>query len=73
MDTLKTLIIHRKLRHISQPKMAAMLGITTTTLHRYEANKRAISLELVELYAEKLGFELKLIAVSEMSKELSKY
>ena len=59
MEELKILIQQRKLRYISQEKLADYLGITLTTLSRYENGKREIPFNLVVKYADYVGFELK--------------
>jgi transcriptional regulator with XRE-family HTH domain len=41
--------------------MANRLGITLTTIHRYESGEREISLSLALLYAKEVGFELNLL------------
>ena len=61
MDILGKLIETRKMRYISQSIMAGRLGITLTTMHRYEAKEREISFKLLESYANEVGFELKLM------------
>jgi transcriptional regulator with XRE-family HTH domain len=55
------LIQIRKEKRVSQGNMAYKLGITSTTLNRYEKGNRKISAELMLEYAIVLGYELKLM------------
>jgi len=65
MDIIKRLTQERQMRHISQSAIADKLGLTITTIHRYETGQREISLNLAGKYANFVGFELKLIAKEE--------
>lgn len=48
----------RKERGLSQEKMAGILGTSKQVLSRFETNKRAPKLPLMQEYAEKLGVSL---------------
>jgi len=61
MNIINKLTQERKMRYISQTSMAQHLNITLATLHRYEIGKRKMSLELACKYADRVGFELKLL------------
>lgn len=61
MEIIDRLSQERKMKYISQEKMSAKLGITITTLCRYETKKREIPLSVAANYAVELGLELKLI------------
>jgi len=62
MSIIEFLIEQRKQKKITQKTMSKHLGCTHAALNRYEKEKRKISFELIQLYAEYLGFELKLMA-----------
>ena len=61
MEILKKLIQIRKEKGIDQKSMLHVLGITHTTLSRYESYKRKIPLDVLIKYADYLGYELKLL------------
>ena len=61
MDIIKRLAEKRRFIPLSQEFIADKLGVTLTTIHRWETGKRSIPLDMAVLYAEALGFELKLI------------
>jgi transcriptional regulator with XRE-family HTH domain len=63
MNIMNRLVIERGYKYITQSVMAEYLGITLATLHRYETGKRRIPLDLTIKYAEKVGFELKLMVI----------
>jgi DNA-binding XRE family transcriptional regulator len=62
MNIINKLTQERKMKYVSQTVMAQHLGVTLATLYRYETGKRQMSLELACKYADKVGFELKLLA-----------
>jgi transcriptional regulator with XRE-family HTH domain len=61
MSTFEKLVELRKKSDFNQKEMAKKLGLTKTTMNRYENNSRKISSELQDKYAEYLGYELKLM------------
>jgi transcriptional regulator with XRE-family HTH domain len=61
MSTIDKLAEQRVKFRISQKKIADHLGVTKSTMNRYEKGSREISLANAEKYADKLGYELKLI------------
>lgn len=63
MDILVKLIALRKDKKIKQGDMASYLGITQTTLCRYEKCKQDMPLFMAEKYAQYVGVELKILIV----------
>jgi transcriptional regulator with XRE-family HTH domain len=61
MSTFEKLVEQRRKSEISQKSMAKKLGLTNSTMNRYEKGNRGISAELQDKYAEYLGYELKLM------------
>ena len=60
MDAIEKLVQERRMRHITQSKVASHLNITPSTLWRYETKQRLISYDLFVLYADYLGYEIKI-------------
>jgi transcriptional regulator with XRE-family HTH domain len=60
-STFDKLVELRNRSSISQKAMASYLGLTNSTMNRYENGNRSISAKLQDQYASKLGFELKLM------------
>jgi transcriptional regulator with XRE-family HTH domain len=61
MSTFSKLVDQRKKIGMSQKEMAKKLGLTNTTMNRYEKGNREITSKLQDDYAEYLGYELKLM------------
>lgn len=61
MSTFEKLIDQRKRLKIKQKHMAKQLGVTTSTMSRYESGERLISADMQDTYAEVLGINLYLI------------
>jgi transcriptional regulator with XRE-family HTH domain len=61
MDLLDKLIRERKLKRITQQDVAQAIGVNGTTLSRYELRKREMSMSQFILYADAVGFDVKLI------------
>jgi DNA-binding XRE family transcriptional regulator len=61
MSTFTKLVEQRKKSEVSQKEMAKHLGLTNSTMNRYEKENRDISAKLQDDYAEYLGYELKLM------------
>jgi transcriptional regulator with XRE-family HTH domain len=61
MDILMSLIQIRKDRKTEQKITALYLGITQTTLSRYENGIREMPWKLIIKYAEYLGYEIRLL------------
>jgi DNA-binding XRE family transcriptional regulator len=64
MDIIKKLVETRKLRHVTQTKIAKVLGVTLTTIHRYESGERYMSLKQAVEYAKHVKLDL-ILVVSE--------
>lgn len=60
-DLVKYLSDTRKQRGIEQKHIVLRLGVTGTTLSRYEQGKREMPFKVLRKYAEYLGFEIKLM------------
>lgn len=60
MSTLDLLITQRKKQKVKQIEIARHLGITKTTMSKYESKDRKISAEHQDQYAEYLGFEIRI-------------
>jgi transcriptional regulator with XRE-family HTH domain len=60
MSTFSKLVEQRKRIGISQKGMAKKLGLTNTTMNRYENGNREITAKLQDDYAKYLGYELKI-------------
>lgn len=61
MSTFDKLVEQRCKSGINQKAMANALGITKSTMNRYEKGNRNISADMQDKYADKLGYELKLM------------
>lgn len=61
MDILDTLIRQRKLEKVDQKHLKRCLGITGTTLSRYESKKRKMPFDILVKYAEYFGYEIRLL------------
>jgi len=61
MDIFDSLIQIRKDKKVSQVELAKSIGVTRTTLSRYESKQRVISLDLTKEYAEYFGYEIRLL------------
>ncbi|MCK9282390.1 MAG: helix-turn-helix domain-containing protein [Melioribacteraceae bacterium] len=61
MSIISNLIEIRKDKRINQKVMAKKLGISSGSLNRFEKGNRKIDMSIIEDYANKLGYELKLI------------
>lgn len=61
MDILDSLIQIRKDKKIDQKHMLIRLGITATTLSRYESKKRDMPFDIMVKYADYLGYEIRLL------------
>jgi transcriptional regulator with XRE-family HTH domain len=61
MAIFDRLVELRKEKRISQRNMAIKLGMKAGRLNRYEKGDRKISIEFVEDYADKLGYEIRLM------------
>lgn len=61
MSIINKLIVIRKDKKINQKVMAKKLGISSGSLNRFEKGNRRVDLWLVEMYADELGYELKLM------------
>ena len=59
--TRKVLLGQRKMKKISQKSMAEKIGLTPTTLSRYENGKTELRFENLKRYAEELGLEVTFI------------
>ena len=61
MDILTSLIQIRKDQKIDQKSMLMRLGITSTTLSRYESKTREMPFNILKKYADCLGYEIRLL------------
>lgn len=61
MSTLDKLIELRKRLNVKQKEIAIHLGVTKSTMSKYESGKRDISAKNQDKYAEYLGIELTII------------
>lgn len=61
MDILDSLIKIRKDQKTDQKSMLQRLGVTATTLSRYESKKRPMPFNVMVKYAEYLGYEIRLL------------
>lgn len=61
MDILISLIQIRKDRKTGLKQLAGKLGITSTTLGRYESGKRKMPIDILVKYAEYFDYEVRLL------------
>lgn len=61
MSIISKLVEIRKQQRVKQNVMAGWLGISSGSLNRLENGSRKIDIDIVEEYADKLGYELKLM------------
>lgn len=61
MDIFDTLIQIRKEKKVRQEALSGHLGVTATTLSRYESKQRTIPYDLLIAYAEHLGYEVRIL------------
>jgi len=61
MDNLASLIQIRKMKSVYQKDILSDLRITATTLSRYESGKRKMPYDMLERYADCLGYELRIM------------
>lgn len=61
MSIFESLIDQRKKQKVTQKEMSLYLKITPASLNRYEKLNRKITSELIDQYAEYLGFEIRLL------------
>lgn len=61
MELLDKLIQIRKDRKIDQKFLLKHLGISATTMSRYESKKREMPFSIMIKYADYLGYEFKLM------------
>lgn len=61
MDILDSLIQIRKEQKLDQKDMLKRLGVNKTTLSRYERKKRNMPFEVMKIYADLLGYEIRLL------------
>ena len=61
MEILDSLIQIRKEKKIDQKDILHDLGVNATTLSRYESKKREMPLKVLIRYANRLGYELRLL------------
>jgi predicted transcriptional regulator len=57
----ETLVALRKDRRIKQSSVANHIGITRSSLSRYESGHTEMTFDKIELYASFLGFEIRLL------------
>lgn len=58
MDIVHALVEGRKRRGVTIKSMAKLVGVTPTTLERYESGERPMPLPVAEKYAEGLKSQL---------------
>lgn len=61
MDIFQKLVQIRKEKKRGQKELAYHLGITTTTINRYERGKRKIPYDLMCKYAEFLEMDIRIL------------
>jgi transcriptional regulator with XRE-family HTH domain len=61
VSILKELIKERKLKGISQPKVADYIGISKQLMSRMERGESIPNMNWIEKYAEFLGYEIRLL------------
>lgn len=61
MDIIESLVQVRKEKKITQIDIANNLGVTKTTMCRYESGKREMPFSIVREYADCLGYEIRLL------------
>jgi len=61
MTLLDQLIEIRKQQRVKQYKVAEFIGVNRSTMSRYEKKIREISIDHLIMYAEYLGYELRLL------------
>jgi transcriptional regulator with XRE-family HTH domain len=61
MGILASLIQIRRMKSVFQKDLLSDLGVTATTLSRYESGKRKMPHDMLEKYADSLGYELRLM------------
>jgi transcriptional regulator with XRE-family HTH domain len=62
-ETRKMLVGYRKMIHMKQGKVAEAIGITRTSLSRYERGETALTFENTKAYARAMGLEIKFIVI----------
>jgi predicted transcriptional regulator len=63
MDIFTKLIGIRKSKKINLTDMGGYLGIDRRSVYNYEKGKRKVPYEVVVKYAERFGYELKLMVI----------
>jgi transcriptional regulator with XRE-family HTH domain len=58
MTTIENLVSIRKSQRKSQDLIAERLGVSQMTIHNWESAKSQPSIDMVEKYAEELGFKV---------------
>jgi transcriptional regulator with XRE-family HTH domain len=58
MTTIENLVSIRKSQRKSQDHVAERLGVSQMTIHNWESGKSQPSIDMVERYAEELGFKV---------------
>lgn len=61
MELLDKLIRIRKDRKIDQKHLLTYLGVSATTMSRYESKKREMPFSIMIKYADYLGYEFRLM------------
>jgi transcriptional regulator with XRE-family HTH domain len=65
---IKILTKRRKQNGIKQHEIAKHIGVNFTTMSRYESGKRKIPFDLIEKYADYLGYDIFLVGKSDYIK-----